>query len=138
MNGLTDISEPTNNGPIRSGALSRRMRDWDAAYDTGYDAVPSTLVQRPDSLWIRFDMDPTATGNIGNLLFDVYRVGSTAPVQVVGGLSVAQARRLAQAGLRAFVISGNLGLPDSVARYDRPPAEIERHIASFIAEVSKV
>ena len=81
MNGLTDISEPTNNGPIRTGALSRRMRDWDAAYDTGYDAAPTTLVQRPDSLWIRFDMDPTANGNIGNLLFDVYRVGTTAPVQ---------------------------------------------------------
>lgn len=81
MNGLTDISEPTTNGPIRGGSLSRRMRDWDAAYDTSYDAAPTTLLQRPDSLWIRYDMDPTATGNIGNLLFDVFRVGSTAPVQ---------------------------------------------------------
>ena len=81
MNGLTDISEPTNNGPIRSGALSRQMRSWDATYDTRYDSPPTTLVQRPNSLWIRFDMDPTATGNIGNILFDVYRVGSTAPVQ---------------------------------------------------------
>jgi hypothetical protein len=81
MNGLTDISEPTNNGPIRTGALSRRMRDWDAAYDTQYDAAPASLLQRPDSLWIRFDMDPTADGNIGNLLFDVFRVGTTAPVQ---------------------------------------------------------
>ncbi|MCC7196406.1 MAG: hypothetical protein IT356_12705, partial [Gemmatimonadaceae bacterium] len=81
MNGLTDISEPTSNGPIRSGSLSRRMRDWDAAYDTTYDNARTSMTQNRDSLWIRFDMDPTATGNIGNLLFDVFRVGSTAPVQ---------------------------------------------------------
>jgi 3-hexulose-6-phosphate synthase len=64
------------------------------------------------------------------------RVGGAAPVQVVGGLSVARARSLAQAGLRAFVISGNLGQPDSQARYDLPPNQIERHVAGFIAEVS--
>jgi 3-keto-L-gulonate-6-phosphate decarboxylase len=64
------------------------------------------------------------------------RVGKAAPVQVVGGLSIAQAKGLAKAGLRAFVISGNLGHPDSVARYDLPPAQIERHVAGFIAEVS--
>ena len=81
MNGLTDISEPTNNGPIRSGALSRQMRSWDATYDTNYDSPPTTLVQRPNSLWIRFDMDPTANGNIGNILFDLYRLGTTAPIQ---------------------------------------------------------
>jgi 3-hexulose-6-phosphate synthase len=57
-------------------------------------------------------------------------------VQVVGGLSIAQAKRLARAGLRAFVISGNLGQPDTRARYDLPPAEIERHVAGFISEVS--
>ena len=39
-------------------------------------------------------------------------------------------------GLRAFVISGNLGLPDTLARYDLPPAQIERYVADFIAEVS--
>jgi 3-hexulose-6-phosphate synthase len=64
------------------------------------------------------------------------RVGQAAPVQVVGGLSIAQAKRLAQAGLRAFVISGNLGQADGRARYDLPPAEIERHVAGFIAAVS--
>jgi 3-hexulose-6-phosphate synthase len=64
------------------------------------------------------------------------RVGGVAPVQVVGGLSVAQAKRLAQAGLRAFVISGNLGQPDARARYDLPPDQIERYVAGFIAEVS--
>jgi len=64
------------------------------------------------------------------------RVGKDAPVQVVGGLNVAQAKSLARAGLRAFVISGNLGQPDTVARYNLPPAQIERLIAAFIAEVS--
>ena len=64
------------------------------------------------------------------------RVGGAAPVQVVGGLSVAQAKSLAAAGLRAFVISGNLGQPDGRARYDLPPDQIERHVAAFIAEVS--
>ena len=65
------------------------------------------------------------------------RVGGAAPVQVVGGLSVAQAKGLADSGLRAFVISGNLGQPDTRARYDLPPDEIQRHVASFIAEVSR-
>ena len=64
------------------------------------------------------------------------RVGGAAPVQVVGGLSVAQAKSLAQAGLRAFVISGNLGQPDTRARYDLPPDQIERYVAGFIAAVS--
>lgn len=64
------------------------------------------------------------------------RVGGAAPVQVVGGLSVAQAQDLARAGLRAFVISGNLGQPDGRARYDLPPDQIERLTAAFIAGVS--
>ena len=38
--------------------------------------------------------------------------------------------------LRAFVISGNLGQPDTLARYDLPPAEIQRYVADFIAGVS--
>ena len=58
-------------------------------------------------------------------------------MQVVGGLSVAQAKSLAQAGLRAFVISGNLGQPDTRARYDLPPDQIERYVADFIAAVSR-
>jgi 3-keto-L-gulonate-6-phosphate decarboxylase len=64
------------------------------------------------------------------------RIGGTAPVQVVGGLSVAQAASLARAGLRAFVISGNLGQPDARARYDLPPDQIERYVGEFIAAVS--
>jgi 3-hexulose-6-phosphate synthase len=64
------------------------------------------------------------------------RVGGAAPVQVVGGLSVAQAKSLAQTGLRAFVISGNLGQPDTRARYDLPQDQIQRYVAEFIAAVS--
>ena len=64
------------------------------------------------------------------------RVGGRAPVQVVGGLSVAAATSLAQAGLRAFVISGNLGQPDGRARYDLPPDQIQRFVTDFINRVS--
>jgi 3-keto-L-gulonate-6-phosphate decarboxylase len=66
------------------------------------------------------------------------RVGNAAPVQVVGGLTVPQAKGLAQSGLRCFVISGNLGEPDSRARYDLPSDEIQRLVARFIAGVSSV
>jgi len=54
-------------------------------------------------------------------------VGDRASVQVVGGLSAEQAVALARKGLRAFVISGNLGLPDARSRYGLPGGEIERH-----------
>ena len=64
------------------------------------------------------------------------KIGSAAPVQVVGGLNVAQAKGLAKSGLRAFVISGNLGEPDTRARYDLPPDQIQRYVAGFIAGVS--
>src|SRR6185312_7889386 len=64
------------------------------------------------------------------------RVGGRASVQVVGGLSTARAIALARAGLRAFVVSGNLGLPDAMARYGLSAAEIEAHIAAFIRDVS--
>ena len=64
-------------------------------------------------------------------------VGDRASVQVVGGLSVEQALGLAREGLRAFVISGNLGLPDAEARYGLPAEEIERHVADFIGQVSR-
>jgi 3-keto-L-gulonate-6-phosphate decarboxylase len=73
-------------------------------------------------------------GDVARAVFQ--RIGKAVPVQVVGGLTIAQAKRLAKAGLRAFVISGNMGLPDGKARYNLPPAEIERLVADFIAEVS--
>jgi 3-keto-L-gulonate-6-phosphate decarboxylase len=63
-------------------------------------------------------------------------VGDRASVQVVGGLSVKQAVALARKGLRAFVISGNLGVPDAKSRYGLPGEEIERHIRDFIEQVS--
>ena len=73
-------------------------------------------------------------GEMARAIFD--KVGKAAPVQVVGGLHATQAKKLAHAGLRAFVISGNLGQPDTVTRYNLPPAEIQRLIAGFIAQVS--
>jgi 3-hexulose-6-phosphate synthase len=73
-------------------------------------------------------------GDVARAIFE--RVGGAAPVQVVGGVSVAQGKSLAQAGLRAFVISGNLGQPDARARYDLPRDQIERYVAGFIAAVS--
>jgi 3-hexulose-6-phosphate synthase len=63
-------------------------------------------------------------------------VGDRASVQVVGGLHAEQAIALACKGLRAFVISGNLGLPDARSRYDLPARKIERHIRDFIDQVS--
>jgi 3-hexulose-6-phosphate synthase len=101
--------------------------------EAGVDAVGIHLqsdARRADPKLISTDY----LGDMARAIFE--RIGKTAPVQVVGGLSIAQAKSLARAGLRAFVISGNLGQPDTRARYDLPPAEIERHVAAFIAEVS--
>jgi 3-hexulose-6-phosphate synthase len=64
------------------------------------------------------------------------KVGASASVQVVGGLSADEAAALARKGLRAFVISGNLGLPDAESRYGLEGEEIERHIRDFIDQVS--
>jgi 3-hexulose-6-phosphate synthase len=73
-------------------------------------------------------------GDVARAVFE--RIGKVAVVQVVGGLSIAQAKSLAKAGLRCFVISGNMGLPDGNARYNLPPDEIQRLVAAFIAGVS--
>jgi len=101
--------------------------------DAGVDAVGVHLqgdARRADPTLI----EKHYLGEVARAIFQ--RVASAAPVQVVGGLSVAEAKSLAQAGLRAFVISGNLGQPDSRARYDLPPDQIERYVADFIAGVS--
>ena len=101
--------------------------------EAGVDAVGVHLqsdARRADPTLIERDY----LGDMARAIFE--RVGKAAPVQVVGGLSVAQAKSLAQAGLRAFVISGNLGQPDGRARYDLPRDQIERHVADFIAAVS--
>lgn len=74
-----------------------------------------------------------ASGMLGEVAQAVHaRVGDRVSVQVVGGLSIAQAQAIARDGLRAFVISGNLGVHDSGARYGLPPTEITTHIRAFI------
>jgi 3-hexulose-6-phosphate synthase len=125
---FADIMVPHQGPATQAGDVALRM------IEAGVDAVGVHLqadARRADSKLIESDY----LGDMARAIFA--RVGGAAPVQVVGGLSVAQAKRLADAGLRAFVISGNLGQPDTRARYDLPPDQIERHVAGFIAEVSK-
>jgi 3-hexulose-6-phosphate synthase len=101
--------------------------------EAGVDAIGIHLqsdARRADPKLIESDY----LGDTARAIFE--RVGKSAPVQVVGGLNVAQAKNLARVGLRAFVISGNLGQPDTVTRYNLPPAQIERFVAAFIAGVS--
>ena len=124
---FADIMVP-NQGPAAQAAdVARRM------LDAGVDGVGIHLqsdARRADPRLIETDY----LGDMARAIFE--RVGTEAPVQVVGGLNIAQAKRLAKVGLRGFVISGNLGLPDGTARYDLPPDQIQRHVADFIAEVS--
>jgi len=124
---FADIMVPHQGPAAQAIEVALRM------LEAGVDAVGVHLqsdARRADQKLIESDY----LGDMARAIFE--RVGKAAPVQVVGGLSIAQAKRLARAGLRAFVISGNLGQPDSLARYDLPPAQIERHVAAFIAEVS--
>jgi 3-hexulose-6-phosphate synthase len=124
---FADILVPHQGPAAQAGETALRM------LDAGVDAVGVHLqsdARRADPKLIASDY----LGDMARAIFE--RVGKTAPVQVVGGLNGAQAKRLASAGLRAFVISGNLGQPDTVTRYNQPAAEIERLIAGFISEVS--
>jgi len=124
---FADIMVPHQGPAAQAGEVALRM------LEAGVDAVGVHLqadARRADAKLIESDY----LGDMARAIFE--RVGKGAPVQVVGGLSIAQAKSLARAGLRAFVISGNLGQPDTRVRYDLPPAEIERHVAAFIAEVS--
>ena len=124
---FADIMVPHQGPAAQAVEVALRM------LEAGVDAVGVHLqadARRADSKLIESDY----LGDMARAIFE--RVGKAAPVQVVGGLSIAQAKSLARAGLRAFVISGNLGQPDGRARYDLPPAEIERYVAGFIAEVS--
>ena len=124
---FADILIP-HQGPTANAAdTAQRM------LDAGVDAVGIHLqsdARRNAPKLIESDY----LGDMARAIFN--RVGKSAPVQVVGGLHAAQAKSLARSGLRAFVISGNLGQPDTVTRYNLPPAEIERLIASFIKDVS--
>lgn len=124
---FADILVPHQGPAAPAVEVARRM------LDAGVDAVGIHLqadARRADPTLI----EKNYLGDVARAIFAA--VGGAAPVQVVGGLSVAQAKSLARAGLRAFVISGNLGQPDGRARYDLPRDQIERYVAAFIAEVS--
>jgi len=125
---FADIMVPHQGPAAQAGEVALRM------LEAGVDAVGVHLqsdARRADLKLIESDY----LGDMARAIFE--RVGGAAPVQVVGGLSVAQAKNLANAGLRAFVISGNLGQPDTRARYDLPAEQIQRYVSEFIAEVSK-
>ncbi len=124
---FADIMVPHQGPAAQAADVARRM------LDAGVDCVGVHLqadARRADPKLIESDY----LGDVARRIFE--GVGGAAPVQVVGGLSVPQAKRLAQAGLRAFVISGNLGQPDGRARYDLPPDQIQRYVAEFISSVS--
>ena len=124
---FADILVPHQGPATQAADVALRM------LDAGVDGVGIHL--QADAR--RADPKLIETNYLGEIAPAIFaRVGSTAPVQVVGGLSIAQAKGLAQAGLRAFVISGNLGEPDTRARYDLPADQIQRLVAGFIGEVS--
>jgi 3-hexulose-6-phosphate synthase len=124
---FADIMVPHQGPAAQAGEVALRM------VEAGVDAVGIHLqsdARRANPKLIEDDY----LGEVARAVFE--RLGKAVPVQVVGGLSITQAKSLAKAGLRAFVISGNMGLPDGNARYNLPPAEIQRLVADFIAEVS--
>lgn len=126
---FADIMVPHQGPAAQAVDVARRM------LEAGVDAVGVHLqadARRADPKLI----ESQYLSRVARAVFE--GVGGAAPVQVVGGLSVAEAKSLAQAGLRAFVISGNLGQPDGRSRYDLPPDQIEHYVADFIAAVSGV
>ena len=112
--------------------------------DTAVEVALRMLEAGVDGVGVHLQLDARRADPLlfqSSLLADTARAihrrfGDRASVQVVGGLSIEQALALARDGLRAFVISGNLGLPDAVARLGLPPAEMQQHIAEFIRQVS--
>jgi 3-hexulose-6-phosphate synthase len=126
---FADIMVPHQGPAAHAVEIARQM------LDAGVDAVGVHLqadARRANPKLI----ESHYLSEVARAIFDA--VGGDAPVQVVGGLSVAEAKELAQKGLRAFVISGNLGQPDGRARYDLPPDQIERLVGDFISQVSGV
>ncbi len=124
---FSDIMVPHQGPAAQAGEAALRM------VEAGVDAIGIHLqsdARHANPKLIEDDY----LGDVVRAVFE--RIGKSTLVQVVGGLSIAQAKSLAKAGLRCFVISGNMGLPDGNVRYNLPPAEIQRLVASFIAEVS--
>jgi len=124
---FSDIMVPHQGPAAQAGEVALRM------VEAGVDAIGIHLqsdARHANPKLIEEDY----LGDVVRAVFE--RIGKAALVQVVGGLSIAQAKSLAKAGLRCFVISGNMGLPDGNARYNLPPAEIQRLVATFIAGVS--
>ncbi len=126
---FTDIMVPHQGPAKQAGDVALRM------IEAGVDGIGIHLqadARRADPKLI----ESHYLDDVARTVFE--RVAGAAPVQVVGGLTGPQAKGLAQTGLRCFVISGNLGQPDSRARYDLPPEQIQRLVAGFIADVSSV
>ncbi len=113
----------------QQGPLSNAVDVAQRMVDAGVDGVGLHLqldARRADtSLW--------SSGFLGDVARAVHaKVGDRVSVQVVGGLSISQAQAIAKDGLRAFVVSGNLGVHDSGARYGLPPDEITTLTKAFI------
>jgi 3-keto-L-gulonate-6-phosphate decarboxylase len=124
---FTDIMIPHQGPADQAAEVAKRM------IDAGVDGIGIHLQsdqRRADPSLI----ERNYLGEVARAVFQ--KVGASAPVQAVGGLTIPQAKGLAQAGLRCFVISGNLGEPDSQARYDLPPDQIQRLVTAFIRGVS--
>ncbi|BDC51865.1 hypothetical protein F183_A41800 [Bryobacterales bacterium F-183] len=124
---FADVMIPHQGPAAQAGEIAQRM------IDAGVDAVGIHLqvdTRRANPKLIENDY----LGEVARAVFE--RVGKQVPMQVVGGLHAAQAKKLAKSGVRGFVISSNMGVADGTARYNLPPDEIRKLVASFIAEVS--
>jgi 3-keto-L-gulonate-6-phosphate decarboxylase len=124
---FADIMIPHQGPAAQAGEVALRM------IDAGVDAVGVHLqvdARRANPRLIAADY----LGEVARAVFD--RVAGRVPVQVVGGLHALQAKKLAKAGVRGFVISSNMGQPDGTARYQLPPVEIQQLVAGFISAVS--
>jgi 3-keto-L-gulonate-6-phosphate decarboxylase len=115
------------------GPASRAIEVAEEMLDAGVDGVGLHLqldARRADVALY----ESSYLSDVAQAVFE--RVGNRASVQVVGGLSIAQATALARQGLKAFVISGNMGVPDTAARFGLPAGEIEDLVRRFIVAVS--
>jgi 3-hexulose-6-phosphate synthase len=124
---FADILVPQQGPAEVAVEVAQRMRD------AGMDGV---------GLHLQLDARRADPGlHASSYLSDVARavfaaVGDSCSVQVVGGLTIAQAKALARDGLRAFVISGNFGLDDPTPKYTAPGEEQSRLVRAFMAAVA--